>query len=452
MKKNNSQCSLVAVLRGLSTTKTRAKSLAKAKFRPLMFETMEPRLAMNADLAFLPTHEMLEDSHVDASGYEMHALTLLPKAADPVNPQDTLSTYTPTTLANTFLLHSKPDAPHKIYLDFDGHITSGTNWNTYYAGGQNIITPAYDFDGNVTAFSNAELERIQWIWERVAEDFIPFNVDVTTQDPGLAALIKSGTTDTSWGIRALIGGSSMDWYGAAAGGVAYVSSFNWATDTPTFVFEAQLGNGNEKYTAEAISHEVGHTLGLSHDGRISPLEEYYQGHGTGETGWAPIMGSGYSYNVTQWSKGEYASASQTQDDLTIITSNNGFSFRVDDRGNTNSTAAALSVVNNAIKDWGIIERVSDVDVFSFATGAGTMQINVSPFNRGPNLDVQLPSMTRHLIWSPLQIQQTCWAQVLRSPRRLSNTTSTSGVPEMAIRRARATAPTLASDSTSSAEI
>jgi serralysin len=48
----------------------------------------------------------------------------------------------------------------------------------------------------------------------------------------------------------------------------------------------------EKYTAEAISHEVGHTLGLSHDGRITPSEGYYAGHGSGDTGWAPIMGVG----------------------------------------------------------------------------------------------------------------------------------------------------------------
>ncbi len=53
-----------------------------------------------------------------------------------------------------------------------------------------------------------------------------------------------------------------------------------------------IGNGNEKYTAEAISHEVGHTLGLSHDGRITPSEGYYAGHGSGDTGWAPIMGVG----------------------------------------------------------------------------------------------------------------------------------------------------------------
>lgn len=81
-----------------------------------------------------------------------------------------------------------------------------------------------------------------------------------------------------------------------------IGSFNWNSDTPTFVFDEQLGNGNEKYTAEAISHKVGHTLGLSHDGRITPSEEYYGGHGSGDTGWASIMGVGYYQNLPSGAK------------------------------------------------------------------------------------------------------------------------------------------------------
>jgi hypothetical protein len=33
---------------------------------------------------------------------------------------------------------------------------------------------------------------------------------------------------------------AYDWFGAGAGGVAYVGSFNWNSDTPTFVFDDQL--------------------------------------------------------------------------------------------------------------------------------------------------------------------------------------------------------------------
>ena len=290
-------------------------------------------------------------------------------------------------LSQTFSLNSLAGANHTIYLDFNGHTTSGTSWNTSF-NKANIVTPAFDFDGNTGSFSNAELEGIQYIWQRVAEDFIPFNVNVTTQAPtDINDLIKSGTGDTRWGVRVAIGGSSYDWFGAGAGGVAYVGSFNWNSDTPTFVFDDQLGNGNEKYTAEAISHEVGHTLGLSHDGRITPSEGYYAGHGSGDTGWAPIMGVGYYQNLSQWSKGEYASANNTQDDLQIITTQNGFGYRTDDTGNTIATAKALTVSGASVSGNGIIERNTDVDFYSFTTGAGAISLTVNPFNRGPNLDI-----------------------------------------------------------------
>eukprot|EP01032_Pedospumella_encystans_P002174 gene2174-2548_t len=32
----------------------------------------------------------------------------------------------------TFLLHSRKSSKRKIYLDFNGHTTTGTAWNTSY--------------------------------------------------------------------------------------------------------------------------------------------------------------------------------------------------------------------------------------------------------------------------------------------------------------------------------
>jgi Domain of unknown function (DUF4114)/Calx-beta domain len=290
-------------------------------------------------------------------------------------------------LSQTFSLNSLAGANHTIYLDFDGHKTSGTLWNSNYTSGADIITPGYSLDSDTTTFNDAERTAIQYIWQRVAEDFSPFNVNVTTKAPtDLNDLIKSGGSDTRWGIRVAIGGSGTDWY-ASAGGVAYLTSFNFNTDTPAFVFENQLGDGDEKYTAEAISHEVGHALGLDHDGRISPNEGYYAGQGTGDTGWAPIMGVGYDRNLSQWSKGEYTSANNTEDDLQIITSNNGFGYRVDDAGNTMATAKALTINGAFVSGSGIIERNTDVDFYSFVAGAGTINLNINPFERGPNLDI-----------------------------------------------------------------
>lgn len=295
----------------------------------------------------------------------------------------------PAALSQTFFLHSNPGARHTIYLDFDGHTTTGTTWNQSYTGGDAIVTPAYDPSDDGAAFNEQELTTIQRIWQRVAEDFIPFDVNVTTQDPGAAALSKSGTGDTEWGIRVVIGGSSLDWYGAFSTGTAYYNSFNRASDTPAFVFQEQTNNGHEKSVTEAVSRIVGHTLNLRRDGTIGGAN-LYSGHGIGLTAWAPIMGGGTGHfrDLTQWSKGEYANADNTEDDLAIITTNNGFGYRADDHGNSAASATPLTVsATTTISGSGIIERNTDLDWFSFVTGAGAVSIDVSPFERGPNLDI-----------------------------------------------------------------
>uniref|UniRef100_UPI00192AD292 hypothetical protein n=1 Tax=Moorena producens TaxID=1155739 RepID=UPI00192AD292 len=215
----------------------------------------------------------------------------------PIGPDEAVSVAddAPYPLSQTFRLHSHPEALHTLYLDFDGHETQDPTWNS----GQPFETPAFDLDGSPESFSDAELVRMQRIWQRVAEDFIPFGINVSTEEPPLADLIRdwSDPTDLKWGNRVVIGGRSSDWYGESVAGVAQ-RSFNRARDSPVFVFEANLNNGNEKQTAEVISHEAGHAMGLFHDGvNNKPI---YNGHGGGETGWAPIMGIGYYKELTQW--------------------------------------------------------------------------------------------------------------------------------------------------------
>src|SRR6266702_1249820 len=70
-------------------------------------------------------------------------------------------------LDQTFFLHSRPGAKKIIYLDFNGHVLSGTSWNANYTGGQSINCPPFDFEGGPSVFTSSELSAIQQIWHRV---------------------------------------------------------------------------------------------------------------------------------------------------------------------------------------------------------------------------------------------------------------------------------------------
>lgn len=295
-------------------------------------------------------------------------------------------------LDQTFLLHSHPGAQRVIYLDFNGYLATGTAWNSSY-GLSAIDAPAFDLDGDPTTFSTAELQRIQYIWQRVAEDYVPFDVDITTEEPPADALTRSSSSDLTFGTRAVI---TKDWTANTAnpcscGGFAYVGVFDDTTEfyKPAFIFYNNLGSGNEKYVAEAISHEVGHNLGLSHDGTTTG-SAYYAGHGSGATGWAPIMGVGYYQSLVQWSKGEYPNANNTEDDLARIPMF-GAPLRADDHGDTFATATPLTAATaagvTALNGDGVINTRTDVDMFSFVSGAGTITLNVNPAARSANLDI-----------------------------------------------------------------
>jgi hypothetical protein len=324
---------------------------------------------------------------VDASGNELYfdpAPDLTAQAAATAE-GDPLAALSP--LSAVPLLHSNPLADQTIFLDFDGHTVTGTGWNSYNDGNA-IHAAAYSTDSDIFTFSDTELANIQMIWQRVAEDYAPFEVDVTTEDPGVSAFTAGSTalrvlisTDVD---SAALGGTGNQWF-SNAGGVAYLGSWTWSNDTPVWVFENNLGNGGEKYVAEASSHEAGHAFNLHHDGRTSPSEGYYYGHGSGETGWAPIMGAGYYENLTHWSQGEYANANNTEDDVSRIA---GYlSYRPDDHGDTSGSATFLTPVNNTVAADGFIGQRSDSDVFAFATTGGTISFDVNPVDRGPNLDV-----------------------------------------------------------------
>ncbi|MDR2347004.1 MAG: fibronectin type III domain-containing protein [Planctomycetaceae bacterium] len=359
--------------------------------RKLVIESLENRELLSAS----PIDPIIQDLNelynpAVCISYPVVQQEISSSSADSVNGQ--VSQAPPAPLAETFQLHSNPGANFTIYLDFNGHITTGTAWNENL---ESFVTPAFSLDTDYANFSDAELEMIQYIWQRVAEDFMPFNVDVTTEEPPLNYLIKDTATSDSdghWGVRAAIGGTCYDWLNDSAGGIAYLGSFSWETDTPAFVF-AETQYNDEKYIAETISHEVGHTLGLSHDGYYS--DEYYEEI----NGWGPIMGAGYYSDVIQWSKGEYEGNTNQEDDLAIITGEitniytewsggNGFTYRNDDHGGDFQTATAIPTTENSFSISGIIERNTDLDYFMFdITTDSVLNLTITSGTRDANLDI-----------------------------------------------------------------
>ncbi len=286
---------------------------------------------------------------------------------------------TSAPLDQTFKLHSSPNSERVLYLDFNGAVISGTVWNGSYAGGKDIVAAPFDADGDPTTFSATELDVIQKVWRRVAEDYSAFDIDVTTEEPASDAITRSSNNDTRFGNRVIV--TPTNFY-PNAGGVSYIGIFDDVGDyyKPSFAFSNMLLN-SEKFIGEACSHESGHSLGLHHNGKTDGIV-YYQGQGD----WAPIMGNSYYRNVSQWSKGEYTGANNKEDQLQLIQSF-GLTYYTDDHGNTAATATTMSG-SGSISGSGFIERSTDLDVFQFTTGAGAVSFAAVPSPLGPNLDIK----------------------------------------------------------------
>lgn len=324
--------------------------------------------------------------HMDRSGRPFFSCETLPAQAQAGTDTSTYTSGETFAPEQTFRLHTRKGARMVIYLDFDGHTTIGTSWNSSFTNGAAIVTPAFDTDGNPSSFTPGELAAIQDVWRRVAEDFAPWDVDVTTEDPGTEAIRRTSPGDASYGVRCVIGGSSMQWLAVSAGGVAYVGSFDrlvtataTANDWPAFVFPEQL-SGNARYIAEAASHEVGHTLGLFHSGQTNG-NQYYFGHGD----WAPIMGAAYYRTVTQWTRGDYPLANNQQDQINLITAK--IPRVPDEHGNAITLASVLD--GQKIEAGGIISDQNDTEWLKVTLAEGVISLTAKAANPSANLKIGL---------------------------------------------------------------
>jgi hypothetical protein len=276
-------------------------------------------------------------------------------------------------------LHSRPGASYTLFIDFDGGRIEKTAWNAV-SGEATLEAAPYNSEGKPGRFSETELDEIVDIWQRVAEDFAPFEADVTTEDPGRRGpkIAWVMVTDSEAGRQELPE--------AEAGSVAYMNTLGSSITTyytPALVY--RNNHGSAASVAGAVSHATGHLAGLSHD--VIPANR--------KASWRAIMGLDHDSGLTQWSKGNGQGATNPQDDLAILMGRLG--LRNDDHDDSrydSGTPLQVDASGRITGSGGIIEDRDDIDVFAFGAGAGTLDILVAPQSaadghHGANLDIQV---------------------------------------------------------------
>ncbi len=316
----------------------------------------------------------------------------------PEDPSVTGSGTTPPTL------NSRPSASAVLYLDFDGAPTQTyADWPTSNPGGVLIVA----------AHSGLSADQMTAVWRRVAEDFIQFNINVTTD---LNRYRRAAVGDR---MRILINRG----YGSA--GIALMQSFRtneesgyaFSSTVPSwlsvnsFVPLDSAGDrlppsamtvGHLSSLASNTSHEFGHTLALWHDGDdgTQPDDDdggnYYDGHGAEPFDWGSIMGSPYrasggALGILQWAKNDYPGANNSQNDLAILAGTiNGFGYAPDESVGYIDARALTGTGSHQVGAEGVIANQEDLDWWLFTVPfAGITTIEMAPADTSvslPNLD------------------------------------------------------------------
>jgi hypothetical protein len=274
--------------------------------------------------------------------------------------------------------NSNPTAFAQLYMDFDGNV-GPSGW---CGTSGSITTQVFGTDGDFNNFSASELTIIEQTWKRVAEDFAPFNINVTT-------VVPSDFNDKH-AVRLAIGGQSggINWSGV--GGVGCLASFysGGSSNNIAFVHAPNVSN-NAKNMGLVTSHEAGHTFNLQHqDNPTGGCGGYHSGGNYNGESKGPIMGAPYGATREIWWQGFEGCG--TQNDMNILSnSNNAYGYRADDHTNNFADARRFRTSGGNIigSPGGIIHQTSDIDVWAFTSPAGTVNITVGAAALGPNLDV-----------------------------------------------------------------
>ena len=210
-------------------------------------------------------------------------------------------------------------------------------------------------------------------WAITAAMLYPFHINVTT-DPAVYATAG----------RANSGCVTIEYADIGAGSSCGLNIIGTGRCCDNHLYRGGYATGR------IINHESGHGLGMGHDGGDDG-GEYFNGFSAFQ--WTPLMGNvwpgdRWAEGLFQWSKGEYTSATQKQDDIAII--NRSLPFIDDDI----PTSKPLGIEGTTVRreaNWGQIARSTDTDSWTFRVAAGggraMLKINRIEDRGGGMLDV-----------------------------------------------------------------
>ncbi len=223
------------------------------------------------------------------------------------------------------VLNSYPSSTKIIYLDFDGEVVNDFWW----FNGQTINSQS-------PGLSTAEIREV---FDIVAEDFSPFNINVTTDEARYnAAAFRSK-------MRVII--TPTSYWMLGQNNAASFQSFNSIMNngTPCFVFTDRL-SGDANSIGQECSKAVGITMGLNtqilYDGNCNVISNPNMGAGQ----WAPIMGTPQNKLQTTWYNGKTYSCNASEDNISVMRNTANITMRPKTGlvNHTLSSSAQLSAV------------------------------------------------------------------------------------------------------------
>ncbi len=317
---------------------------------------------------------------------------------EPLEPRLLLSSVppgTPFTAEGLPLLHSHPDAPVTIYIDFQYESRDG----------QKLL---YDWDGDPTSFNAREQDDIAFAWYKTASSFAPFDVDVTTEWPGstkpfiwAAVYLTPSGPGSGGGARTFrympLSGYQSQRYDAVSGRVE-----------DGLLAQSWIRQGAARGTA-VITHEVGHSHGVSghesadEEGTVVRIQELPIERGPFTRSAGPL--GGWFNFTSEWTyQSNPAGMYWVVDDIRTLTTvisdaiqtyvdpaYSGDGHRPDEHASTLGAATAMTW-DAGEGEWfgsGIIERWTDTDMLSFNWAGGTAWVGLQTALPVPLLDGRL---------------------------------------------------------------